>query len=207
MKEILKGVHNFQKNIFPSRKAEFEKLAFGQDPDVLFFTCSDSRIDPCLLTQTVPGRLFICRNAGNVVPPHNNQTGGMTASIEYAIEVLKIRHIIVCGHSDCGAMKGALAPESLEGLPHVKEWLGHCQAAAAVVKEKHGELNSDYLNEITQENIKLQLQHLRTHPSVAAKSATNQITLHGWMYDIETGQVLALNHATGEFEPIVYEAD
>ncbi len=203
MEEILKGVRFFQKNVFPKRQAEFAKLATGQDPEVLFITCSDSRLDPCLVTQTVPGRLFICRNAGNVVPPHTNQTGGMTASIEYAVEVLKIEHIIVCGHTDCGAMKGALEPESLGALPHVKEWLGHCRAAAAVVKEKHGDLTSAYLEEITQENIKLQLQHLRTHPSVAAKLATGRINLHGWLYDIESGQVNTLDWQTGEFVPLI----
>ncbi|WP_317931244.1 carbonic anhydrase [Halioxenophilus sp. WMMB6] len=202
MDNILKGVRHFQKKIFPSRKAEFAELANGQDPEVLFITCSDSRLDPCLLTQTVPGRLFICRNAGNVIPPHSNQTGGMTASIEYAVEVLKVEHIIVCGHTDCGAMKGALEPESLGELPHVREWLGHCRAAAAVVKEKHGNLSSHYLDEITRENIKLQIQHIRTHPSVAAKLATHQVSLHGWLYEIETGGVLELDQLTGEFSPL-----
>lgn len=203
MDDILKGIKLFQQQVVPGRREEFAKLAEGQDPDVLFITCSDSRIDPCLLTQTEPGKLFICRNAGNVVPPHSNQTGGMTASIEYAVEVLKIRHIIICGHTHCGAMHGAIQPESLAGLPHVQEWLGHCRAATAVVKEKRGELSEDYMEEITQENIKLQLQHIRTHPSVAAKWATGQVHLHGWLYEIETGQVLALDEASGEFGPLV----
>ncbi|BFM05481.1 carbonic anhydrase [Halioxenophilus aromaticivorans] len=202
MEEILKGVKKFQQEVVPGRKEEFAKLAYGQEPEVLFITCSDSRIDPCLLTQTVPGKLFICRNAGNVVPPHSNQTGGMTASIEYAVEVLKIRDIIICGHTHCGAMQGAIQPQALDGIPHVKEWLGHCRAASAVVKERHGDLNADYLDEITKENIKLQLQHIRTHPSVAAKVATGQVHLHGWMYEIETGQVQALDQDSGAFNPL-----
>ncbi len=202
MDEILKGVKYFQERVLPGRKEEFAELANGQEPEVLFITCSDSRIDPCLLTQTVPGKLFICRNAGNVVPPHSNQTGGMTASIEYAVEVLKIRHIIICGHTHCGAMQGAIEPEGLQGIPHVKEWLGHCRAATAVVKERHGDLSDAYLEEITQENIKLQLQHIRTHPSVAAKVATGQVELHGWLYEIESGAVQTLDPDSGEFKPL-----
>lgn len=203
MDEIIKGVKFFQDHVLPDRREEFAELANGQQPEVLFITCSDSRIDPCLLTQTVPGKLFICRNAGNVVPPHSNQTGGMTASIEYAVKVLKVGHIIVCGHTHCGAMQGAIDPDALVDIPHVKEWLGHCRAATAVVKERHGDLCGGYLEEITQENIKLQLQHIRTHPSVAAKVATGQVQLHGWLYEIETGQVQVLDETSGEFAPLL----
>lgn len=202
MEHVISGVAKFQKEVFPGKEGAFKKLASGQNPEVLFITCSDSRIDPNLVTQTEPGELFICRNAGNVVPPHSNQTGGMTASIEFAIAALGVKHVVVCGHSDCGAMKGALAPEKLGGLPHVKEWLGHCRAAAEVVKEKHGDLTADHLEHITAENVVLQMQHLRTHPAVAAKLATKQIELHGWLYDIETGDVLVYNDGSSAFEPM-----
>ena len=203
MKHVISGVAKFQREVFPEREEHFQKLATGQNPEVLFITCADSRIDPNLVTQTDPGELFICRNAGNVVPPHSNVTGGMTASIEFAVAALGVSHIIVCGHTDCGAMKGAINPDALTGLPHVKEWLGHCRAATAVVKEKHGcDLCLDHLEEVTQENIVLQLQHLRTHPSVAAKLATKQVELHGWLYDIETGAVHCYNEAKGKFEPM-----
>ena len=144
-------------------------LGVGQNPEVLFITCSDSRIDPNMVTQTGPGDLFICRNAGNVVPPHSNQTGGMTASIEFAVAALGVEHIVICGHTDCGAMKGALAPEALDELPHVKEWLGHCRGATEVVKHKHGSVGSEHLDEVTKENVLLQIQHLKTHPSVAGR--------------------------------------
>ncbi len=202
MQKIIEGVKQFQNSVVPTRQEEFERLASGQAPEVLFITCSDSRIDPCLLTQTVPGQLFICRNAGNVVPPHSNQTGGMTASIEYAVAVLGIEHIIVCGHSDCGAMKGATDVSQLGDLPHVKEWLGHCRAATAVVKEKRGCIGPEHLDEITTENIKLQIQHLRTHPVVAAKLATKQLKLHGWMYQIESGDIRVLDEDKDEFVSI-----
>ncbi len=202
MKDIISGVVQFQKTVFPQRKAQFQRLATGQSPEVLFITCADSRIDPNLITQTEPGELFICRNAGNVVPPHSNVTGGMTASIEFAVEALGVSHIVVCGHTDCGLMKAALSPETLDDLPHIKEWIGHCRAAAAVVNEKCGGLGHQHLDEITKENISLQLQHLRTHPVVAAKLATGQVQLHGWLYNIENGDVLCLDERDHRFVPL-----
>ena len=200
MDHIIAGVAKFQKEIFPEKKAAFEKLATGQSPEVLFITCADSRIDPSMITQTQPGELFICRNAGNIVPPHSNETGGMTASIEFAVAALGVSHIVVCGHTDCGAMKGALNPEGLDSLPHVKEWLGHCRSATEVVKERHGKANAEHLEEVTQENVVQQIQHLRTHPAVAAKLATGQVKLHGWVYNIGSGDVLCYDEANGTFE-------
>ncbi|MGO1233103.1 MAG: carbonic anhydrase [Marinobacter sp.] len=137
MDHIVKGVLEFRKNVYPEHEDLFGELATGQSPEVLFFTCSDSRIDPNMMTGTNPGDLFICRNAGNIIPPHSNETGGMTASIEFAVAVLNVRHIIVCGHTDCGAVKGALDVQGLKGLPHVQEWLGHCRSAIEIVRERH----------------------------------------------------------------------
>ena len=125
----------------------------------------------------------------------------MTASIEFAVAALGVSHIVVCGHTDCGAMKGALNPEKLDSLPHVKEWLGHCRCATEVVKEKHGgELNADSLAEVTKENVLQQMQHLKTHPAVAAKLATKAVQLHGWVYDIETGMVHCYDPETDSFK-------
>lgn len=202
MDHVITGVAKFQKEVYPNKKATFQKLANGQNPEVLFITCSDSRIDPNLVTQTDPGELFICRNAGNIVPPHSNQTGGMTASIEFAVAALGVSHIVVCGHTDCGAMKGAIHPEGLDSLPHVKEWLGHCRVATEVVKERcgHDPLSIEDLEAVTKENVVQQIQHLRTHPSVAAKIATGQVQLHGWVYNIGSGDVLCYNGENGEFE-------
>ncbi|GEA06076.1 carbonic anhydrase [Alteromonas sp. KUL42] len=202
MDHVISGVAKFQNEVFPDKKATFQKLANGQNPEVLFITCSDSRIDPNLVTQTEPGELFICRNAGNIIPPHSNETGGMTASIEFAVAALGVEHIVICGHTDCGAMKGAINPEGLSSLPHVKEWLGHCRVATEVVKERcgHSELTIDDLEAVTMENVVQQLQHLRTHPAVAAKIATGHVKLHGWVYNIGTGEVLCYNNEKGEFE-------
>lgn len=204
MDQIIRGVLHFQEHIYPERKDLFGSLADGQNPDVLFITCSDSRIDPNLLTGSDPGDLFICRNAGNIIPPHSNETGGMTASIEYAVAVLGVRHIIVCGHTDCGAVKGALDMDALKGLPHVKEWLGHCRSAMEIVRERNNipgdcSLDHKYLNEAIAENVLQQVQHLRTHPAVAAKLANTKLQIHGWIYDIKSGEIRCCNHQQDTF--------
>jgi carbonic anhydrase len=203
MPKFAAGVVRFQQEVYPEKKALFEKLSQGQNPEALFITCSDSRIETAMITQTDPGELFICRNAGNIVPPHTRQTGSMTASIEFAVAVLKVPHIVLCGHTECGAMKGAMAPESLVGLDHVAEWLGYAKAAVSIVKELGKELSpAAQMRMLLEQNVILQLHHLRTHPTVAARMATGELRLHGWIYDIATGDVLALNPATEKFEPV-----
>ncbi len=202
MEHLISGVEKFQREVYPEKEARFKKLATGQNPEVLFITCADSRIDPSLVTQTEPGELFICRNAGNIVPPNSSQSGGMIASIEFAVAALGVSHIVVCGHTDCGAMKGAMSPENLDDLPHVREWLGHSRAACEVVKERHGEVHKEHLDEVTRENVLLQLQHLRTHPAVAARIASGKITLHGWVYNIGSGGIDAYDSNSGEFRPL-----
>jgi carbonic anhydrase len=201
---IIKGVLDFRQNVYPARKDLFGTLAGGQEPDILFITCSDSRIDPNLLTGSDPGDLFICRNAGNIIPPHSNETGGMTASIEYAVAVLGVRHIIVCGHTDCGAIKGAMDLSALKGLPHVKEWLGHCRSAMEIVRERNGIksgacLAPEHLNEAIEENVLQQVQHIRTHPIVAAKLATKKVRIHGWVYNIESGCIRCCDQNSDTF--------
>tara|TARA_R110001592_G_scaffold25154_3_gene95991 strand:+ start:69 stop:737 length:669 start_codon:yes stop_codon:yes gene_type:complete len=203
MEKLVSGILKFQQEEFDTHKELFNSLAKGQDPEVLFITCSDSRIDPGLITQTKPGDLFIARNAGNLVPPHYSQaTGDMDATLEFALNVLNVRDIVICGHTDCGAMKGAMHPESVQHLPHVRNWLSNAEAAAAKVRARHGEISQDNLLELTQENVILQLKHLETHPSVASKIATGNVLLHGWVYDIEHGQIYCYESNTGSFAPV-----
>ncbi len=199
MEKIVSGIVRFQQNAFETRRSLFAELANGQSPEVLLITCADSRIDPNLVTQTEPGDLFICRNAGNIVPPHVRVAGGVTASIEYAVAVLGVKDIVVCGHTDCGAMKGALRPDALDDLPHVQGWLDHARGAVEVVKATHGEAGLDQLQAVTEANVLLQLQHLRTHPVVAAKLATGAINLHGWVYHIESGDVTCFDEQVNKF--------
>ena len=202
MPHFAAGVIKFQNEVYPQKMELFEKLSKGQAPEALFITCSDSRIETAMITQTDPGELFICRNAGNIVPPHTNHTGGMTASIEFAVAALNVPHIVVCGHTECGAMKGALDLDSLETLPHVKEWLGFSKAAVAVVEHMSPESEEQRMQMLLEQNVKLQLQHLKTHPAVAARLAKGDLELHGWVYDIKTGDVKAFNEASNSFESI-----
>ncbi len=203
MPRFAAGVVRFQNDVYPQKKDLFEKLSLGQSPEALFITCSDSRIETAMITQTAPGELFICRNAGNIVPPHTNHTGGMTASIEFAVAALKVPHIVICGHTECGAMKGAMNPEGLDALPHVKEWLSFSKAAVDIVNELgEGESESERMDMLLEQNVILQLQHLKTHPTVATRIAKGDLTLHGWVYDIKTGGVNAYDETQSKFAPV-----
>ncbi len=200
MPRFAAGVVRFKNSIYPQKQGLFEELANGQSPEALFITCSDSRIETAMITQTEPGELFICRNAGNIVPPHTEHTGGMTASIEYAVAVLKVPHIVICGHTECGAMKGAMNPEGLDGLPHVKKWLGYSKAAVDIVDGIAEDATpEERMKLLIEHNVLLQLQHLRTHPSVATALAKGTTELHGWVYDIGAGEVEAWDEAEGKF--------
>lgn len=203
MSKIAEGIVRFKSEVYTEKKELFNQLALGQHPEALFITCSDSRIDPNLLVQTEPGELFICRNAGNIVPPHNNHTGGMTASIEYAVAVLGVQHIIICGHSGCGALEGAMAPETVQDLPHVSQWLSYTKAALQIVEERMPDASKEQkLEMLVKENVLLQLQHIRTHPHVAAKHATGKLQLHGWAYHIGKGEVEAYDESKSAFVPV-----
>lgn len=204
MQKLVEGIHQFQNQFFTSNKQLFERLARGQHPLALFITCSDSRIDPNLLTQTDPGELFIMRNAGNIVPPYGAVLGGEAATIEYAVAVLKVRDIIICGHSHCGAMNGLLHPEQIGELPAVRNFLKCAECTARIMKENYGHITNerDRLTATVEENVLVQLENLRTHPSVAAALGRDELKLHGWVYKFETGQVFGYNPEKGQFAPV-----
>jgi carbonic anhydrase len=200
MRRIVDGIHHFQKDVFPTKRDLFRKLAEGQSPRVLFVTCGDSRIVPDLIMQTNPGELFICRNAGNIVPPFGDVVGGVSATIEYAVVALEIPNVIICGHSDCGAMKGILYPQSTASMPMVAHWLKHAEAARYVVEELYPEKTEDEkLELLTRENILAQITNLTTHPAVAARLARGTLQIFGWHYDISTGEVQTFDGERNEF--------
>ncbi len=181
----------------------FRQLAKGQKPLARFITCSDSRISPNLITNTEPSELFILRNAGNIVPPCGTANGGEAPTVEFAVAGLGVRDIIVCGHSHCGAMNGLLHPERLGDLPSVAAWLGHAEATRRVVNENYKKLGeAKRLNVAIQENVLAQIENLRTHPAVAARLSRGELTLHGWVYKIETGDVFAYSVEQGQFIPL-----
>lgn len=200
MQKLIEGLHHFQTALFGSQRELFERLAAGQTPETLFITCSDSRINPNLLTQTEPGELFILRNAGNIVPPYGAGQGGEAATIEFAVAGLGVKDIIVCGHSHCGAMKGLLEPPPARDFPALTQWLSHAESTRRVVMDKYGERGTPaLLNVAIQENVLAQMENLRTHPVVASGLARARLKLHGWVYQIETGEVFAYDPATGQF--------
>ena len=194
--DLLKGIIEFQHLKHEPHAKLFKALSKGQAPDSLMIACSDSRLVPNFLTDSGPGDLFITRNAGNFVPA--NQPGAITpaeatlAALEYGVLALNVRHIIVCGHSDCGAMKALLngAPDT---LPAVSAWLKHGDEA---LKESSNELCA-----LTQKNIEVQIRHLRSHPYIAEREGKGALSLHGWFYDIATGDILALEPHSGAFIP------
>lgn len=203
MQQLVQGIHSFQQSYFPSQRELFEKLAKGQNPETLFITCSDSRIDPCLLTQTRPGDLFIIRNAGNIIPPYRGESSGEGATIEYAVSALGVKHIIVCGHSHCGAMQGLLAPESVKGMSMVQDWLKHAEPTRRIMQESYGHLKDNALLMATVgENVLIQLENLRTLPFVAKRLAEGELSLYAWVYKLETGVVFGYDPAKGQFLPL-----
>lgn len=160
-----------------------------------------------LLTQTDPGELFILRNAGNMVPPYGSMQGGSTATIEYAMAVLKVPHIIVCGHTDCAVMRALLHPEDVHDLPAVKEWVGQAETTRRLMREHYTGLRSKArLIKTTQENVRSQLDHLRTHPSVALQLRKKKVDLHGWVYSISTGDVWVYDFVSEKFVSLLGNA-
>lgn len=203
MNQIIEGVLHFQEHVYPAQRELFQRLAKKQEPKVLFLTCADSRIDPTLLTQSPPGRLFICRNIGNIVPPHGTPDGGVATIMEYAVGVLGIEHIIICGHSDCGAIKSLLDPSDDQKMPGVTAWLRYAEAARRIAALLHEDKSGEeLLRTVTEQNVIAQLNNLRTYPEVAAPLAARKLAVHGWYYDIGTGAVRVYDVSRESFLPL-----
>lgn len=204
MERILTGVRTFRSAIFPKQQGFFEHLAGKQQkPLALFITCADSRVIPNLVTQTEPGDLFLIRNAGNLVPAYNAASGGEGATIEYAVAVLGIKNIILCGHSDCGAMRALLEPSLHSDLPAVSQWFTHAESTRRIVAKKYSELQGlELLRAATEENILVQMNNLSTHPSVAVRLSLGELHVYGWYYDIATGAIFQYDQSSGVFHEL-----
>ena len=199
--QLSDGVARFRRRVFPTRRTLFQRLAAAQAPMALFLTCADSRIVPSLITHTGPGDLFIERNPGNIVPVYDPAVAvGVSASIEYAVAALHTRHVVVCGHSDCGAVHGMLHPDKLDAMPAVGRWLEYGAEARHRLERDGGPSDeAALLRRLTRLNVVVQIEHLSGHPSVRAALAAGELDIHGWVYDIETGGVEAHDPATGAF--------
>ncbi|MBK0002719.1 carbonic anhydrase [Erwinia sp. S38] len=199
MQHIVEGFLNFQKDVFPNQKELFRSLASSQNPKALFISCSDSRLVPELVTQQEPGQLFVIRNAGNIVPSFGPEPGGVSATIEYAVVALGVTDIVICGHSNCGAMKAIATCQCLDPMPAVQHWLRYSDAAKAVVEKKTYTTEEEKVNAMVRENVIAQLNNIKTHPSVAVGLRDKALRLHGWVYDIESGAIRALDKNTQDF--------
>ncbi|MEV5546228.1 carbonic anhydrase [Streptomyces sp. NPDC052309] len=183
---------------FGQRPEEFAGLAEGQSPEVLFITCSDSRVVPALITGARPGELFELRTAGNIVPPYAaERPTGEAATIEYAVQVLGVSDIVVCGHSHCGAVGALVRGDDLTAVPAVREWLAH-----AADEPKPCDPADPTVAEAVQHHVLAQLLRLRSYPCVERRLADGRIRLHGWYYEVHTGAVRQYRAQTDAFEAL-----
>jgi carbonic anhydrase len=202
MQKLVAGVHQFQKKYFQAHKALFSELSQGQRPETLFITCSDSRVVPHLITSTQPGDLFLVRNIGNVVP-HPSLPGGTAAAIQYAIEALNVENVVVCGHTLCGAMQAILEPETVAQMQFVKKWVDQSDRVRDIVRDRYRELEGPALvTAAAQENVLVQLEHLREYSFIADRLDKGTLHLAGWVFKIETGTIFEFDAEAGQFLPI-----
>ena len=209
LEHLKDGIRKFRTEIYPPQAERFQRvMSEPQRPHALIITCADSRLHPDLLTQAKPGDIFVTRNIGNMVPQYGEMLGGVSAVLEFAVLAMQVEHIAVCGHSDCGAMKALLEPETAEGMPTVKAWLTNAHAALAEAKKiqeqrrESGEPEGDLLNLVIEQNVLLQMRHVRTHPSVAKALENGRITISGWVYDIAAGTVAICEGDDEGFHPV-----
>ncbi|AUT66186.1 carbonic anhydrase [Paraburkholderia terrae] len=207
MQEIIDGFLKFQRDVFPARKELFRKLATSQTPRTLFISCSDSRMVPELVTQREPGDLFVIRNAGNIVPSFGPEPGGVSATVEYAVAALGVTDVVICGHSDCGAMTAVATCKCLDHMPAVANWLRYADSAKLVNESRDHASERERIDSMVRENVIAQLNNLKTHPSVALALAQGRLKLHGWVYDIESGSIDALDSTTRQFVSLAAHPD
>jgi carbonic anhydrase len=199
MIDIIDGFLKFQRDAFPRRSELFKRLATSQNPRTLFISCSDSRLVPELVTQREPGDLFVIRNAGNIVPSYGPEPGGVSATVEYAVSALGVTDVVICGHSDCGAMTAIAACKCLDHMPAVRNWLRYADSARVVNEARVHGSERERVDSMVRENVIAQLANIKTHPSVRLALEQGHLALHGWVYNIETGSIDALDGATDRF--------
>jgi len=196
------GIHHFQANYFATHRQLFEQLAEnGQRPETLFITCSDSRVIPELITNAAPGELFIVRNVGNIVPSvKRGVLGGVSAAIEFAVQVLEVGNVIVCGHTGCGAMGAILEPARVANLPLVRRWLAESESIPRLIEERYGALTGEErVTAAVEENVLLQLENLRSFDFVQQRLDEGKLKMSGWVFKIATGDVFDYDPIAGQF--------
>jgi carbonic anhydrase len=208
LEQLKEGVRRFQTEIYPQQAEIFaQAVSEGQRPHTLFITCADSRIDPVAITSSLPGEVFVTRNIGNIVPAYGEMLGGVSAVIEFAVSSLKVGHVVVCGHTHCGAMQALLHPDSVVDMPTVKSWIRNAQAALATAKYMEADPSNaasrePFIDLLTEQNVLLQMQHLKTHPSAAEAISKGTLTISGWVYRIGSGEICVARDGETKFTPI-----
>ena len=206
--ELKAGIRKFRTETYPKNKATYlQSVKEPQRPHALFITCADSRLDPELITQSGPGDIFVTRNIGNLVPAYGEMLGGVSAVVEYAVTGLKVQHVVICGHSDCGAMKGILEHDHLDELPMVKSWLQHAGPSSRWLRDALQDASSwsfeKKLGLLTEANVIMQMQNLRLHPAVAEGLKSGTVQVHAWMYDIGSGKLRRFDSEQGSFRSLI----
>jgi len=203
LSKLKQGVQHFRSVVYKEHAEKYQLAAsVPQQPHTLIVACADSRVDVETITNSGPGEVFITRNVGNMVPAYGQMLGGVSAVIEYAVTALKVQHVVICGHSDCGAMKSLLKPESTDAMPTVKSWLENGKAALSIAETIQPEQGRPLLSVLTEQNVLMQLAHLKTHPSVAGAIARGALTVSGWVYEIGSGEVRIHEDDTLGFVPV-----
>ncbi len=204
MRNLLAGIHRFQREGFGSHRTLMRRLVDeGQRPQIALVSCSDSRVLPEMFTQAAPGDIFLVRNAGNIVPADGGDAPGEAASLEFAVEVLGVRDVVVCGHTHCGAVNAILHPETLRGLPTLERWLLASQETGTIMRERYGHLEGEALmRAAVGEHVLVQLEHLRRLPFIARRLQEPGFAVHGWVYDIETSEVQVYDVDADAFRPL-----
>jgi len=208
VQELIEGIHKFRTEEFGHYKALFQRLAKeGQNPHTLFITCSDSRVLAELITQSKPGDLFVVKNVGNIVPPAQatGSTNSTAAAIEFAAETLGVQDIVVCGHSQCGAMNALVTTPDLTTMPHLEEWLSVAAPVRDAVLQRYSHLtdSDERANAAGEENVLFGLESLHTYPVVQRRLANGSLRLHAWFFKIATAELFAYDPAAGQFLPLI----
>jgi carbonic anhydrase len=208
MKKLIRGIVDFRKNVRAGYKDVFARLALGQRPDTLFIACSDSRVVPNLFASSDPGDLFVVRNVGNLIPPcgapeRRAGENSAAAAIEFGLDALPITDIIVCGHSECGAMRALAGGRDQLELPYLKGWLRHAEGSLRRLDSAlPGDAHLERHNRLSRVNVLEQLEHLKTYPAVHERIQAGRLRLHGWWFDIKEADVYEYGAEDGGFRLI-----
>ena len=208
VQELIAGIHKFRTEEFGQYKALFQRLAKeGQNPHTLFITCSDSRVLAELITQSKPGDLFVVKNVGNIVPPATvtGSTNSTAAAIEFSVETLGVQDVVVCGHSQCGAMQALITSPDLTTMPNLSEWLSTAAPVRDAILQRYGHLTKldEQIDAAGEENVLHALENLQTYPCVKRRLAEGTLRLHAWFFKIATAELFAYDPFAHQFLPLV----